>query len=247
MSKKREDLDRKVKRSLLHLMFWWSTKFFGNVLFTGRSYGSSCQNSSQYLPVFVGCHDWLAKWSWTDSRDRFLRPLYEQQCATPKVFKQICSFTMSNGCSGSNPRSHQYCFELVAWTCLNYGNNYSNQGKQTDYSGKICLLAIICSISNVSMTIIVWISKKKIAKYKNVAFTYSFVMGIWPDSMLAQTSIFPQANAIGTNNYRLALFFKCVEGGFEAGPQLVIQTWSIFLDQSAGMFTRWFCYKLWPI
>ena len=72
-------------------------------------------------------------------------------------------------------------------------------------------------------------------------------MGIWPDSMLAQTSIFPQANAIGMNNYQLALVFKCVEGGFEAGPQLVIQTWSIFLDQSTGMYNRYFCYKLWPI
>ena len=66
-------------------------------------------------------------------------------------------------------------------------------------------------------------------------------MGIWPDSMLAQTSIFPQANGIGLynyqlNNYQLALVFKCVEGGFEAGPQLVIQTWSIFLDQSTGMY-----------
>ena len=228
-------------------MFWWSTKFIGDVLFTGRSYGSSCQNSSQYLPVFVGCRDRLAKWSWTDSRDRFLRPLHEQQCATPKVFKQICSFTMSNGCSGSNPRSHQHCFELVAWTCFNYDNS-TTPGKQTNYSGKICLLAIICSTPNVSMTVIVWILKKKIAEYKNVSFTYSFVMGILPDSMLAQTSIFPQANAIGLhtlniehwtlNNYQLALVFKCVEGGFEAGPQLVIQTWSIFLDQSTGMYTR---------
>ena len=216
-------------------MFWWSTKFIGDVLFTGRSYGSSCQNSSQYLPVFVGCLDRLAKWSWTDSRDRFLRPLYEQQCATPKVFKQICSCTMSNGSSGSNPRSHQHCFELVAWTCFNYDNS---EGKQTNYSGKICLLAIICSTPNVSMTVIVWILKKNIAKYKNVSFTSSFVMGIWPDSMLAQTSIFPQANAIGMNNYQLALVFKCVEGGFEAGPQLVIQTWSIFLDHSASMYTR---------
>ena len=73
-------------------------------------------------------------------------------------------------------------------------------------------------------------------------------MGILPDSMLAQTSIFPQANAIGLhtlniehwtlNNYQLALVFKCVEGGFEAGPQLVIQIWSIFLDQLTGMYTR---------
>ena len=201
-------------------MFWWSTKFIGDVLFTGRSYGSSCQNSSQYHPVFVGCRDRLAKWSWTDSTQ--------------------CFFTMSNGCSGSNPRSHQHCFELVAWTCFNYDNS---EGKQTNYSGKICLLAIICSTPNVSMTVIVWILKKKIAEYKNVSFTYSFVMGILPDSMLAQTSIFPQANAIGLynwtlNNYQLALVFKCVEGGFEAGPQLVIQIWSIFLDQSTGMYTK---------
>ena len=70
--------------------------------------------------------------------------------------------------------------------------------------------------------------KKKIAEYKNVSFTYSFVMGILPDSMLAQNSIFPQAkyNELYTftlNNYQLALVFKCVEGGFEAGPQLVIR------------------------
>ena len=88
------------------------------------------------------------------------------------------------------------------------------------------------------MTVIVWILKKNIAKYKNVSFTSSFVMGIWPDSMLAQTSIFPPANAIGENNYQLALFFKYMEGGFEAGPQLVIQTWSIFLDHSASKYTR---------
>ena len=80
--------------------------------------------------------------------------------------------------------------------------------------------------------------EEEIAEYKNVSFTSSFVMGIWPDSMLAQTSIFPQANAIGMNNYQLGLVFKCVEGGFEAGPQLVIQTWSIFLDHSASKYTR---------
>ena len=61
-----------------------------------------------------------------------------------------------------------------------------------------------------------------------LCYFFSFITGMWPDSKLAKSFIFPQTNDYGVDNYSLGMYFKCLEGVSEAGPQLVIQIVTMF-------------------
>ena len=55
----------------------------------------------------------------------------------------------------------------------------------------------------------------------------SFITGIWPNSKLAKSFIFLHSKINKSSNYNVGIYWMCMEGLFEAGPQLVIQIVSI--------------------
>ena len=63
---------------------------------------------------------------------------------------------------------------------------------------------------------------------------FSLVTGLYPESTLAKSQIFPQKNKFLVGPYTLGIMFKSCEGLFESAPQLTHQLYLILQGVSPG-------------